>query len=182
MLQLLTETELQLLKSLNVEEAVRMHKIVRQRRTLISAQEAKYRRIKEIKSKKYRKLARKSRGKTAETKLMENEMENNNDRRRALERATLKHKNTGKWARFNRIRSKFDLNARAQLNEQNEIYQQMMKKHEKQLESKSIDDNLEQFNDKKQSSRADINFGHPYNPYICANRLIPETPFKEVCI
>lgn len=174
------------MKSLNVDEAVRMHKMVQQRRTLISQQEAKYRRIKEIKSKKYRKLARKSRQKITETKFMDNwnEIENINDRLRALERATLKHKNTGKWARFNRIRSKFDHNARARLNEQNEIYQQMMKKHGKQLESKSIDDNnLEQFKDQQQQSGlTNIKIGDDYNPYICVNRLIAETQLKTVCI
>ncbi|KIK56858.1 hypothetical protein GYMLUDRAFT_99016 [Collybiopsis luxurians FD-317 M1] len=102
------ETEENILKTnaISVEEVAERRRELRRMRELMFRAEAKAKRVKKIKSKVYRRLRRKERegvdeggddgeegeGLSEERKL-KLEME------RARERATLKHKNTGKWAK-----------------------------------------------------------------------------------
>src|SRR5699024_7867314 len=50
------------------------------------------------------------------------------DRLRALERASLKHHITGKWAKYNKLRAKYDDSARDELNKQMALNAELMKK------------------------------------------------------
>lgn len=175
---------MELLKSLSVEEAVTMHKNLQKRRVLLNYQEAKYRRNRQIKSKTYRKLVRKSKQKSTEAKLIgdEEEARNIDDRLRALERATLKHKNTGKWAKYNRIRSKFDANSRNKLDEQEKIYQRLMRKQKSELSEPNNSDDFDKITVANQPKSIEINESFQnYNPYTCGNWLIKEAPSKMVC-
>ncbi|KAH7645051.1 u3 small nucleolar rna-associated protein 14-like protein [Dermatophagoides farinae] len=133
----LNENELQLLRSLNMEEARKLHKEMQRLRVLISYQEAKYRRIRKIKSKKYHRIMRKDKLKKAVDEFDDLVAGNHEkaaekldelDRLRALERASLKHMNTGKWAKHHRIRAKYNEQSRNDLNEQLKISKEMMQK------------------------------------------------------
>lgn len=176
---------MELLKSLSVEEAVNMHKNLQKRRVLLNYQEAKYRRNRQIKSKTFRKFVRKAKQKSTEAKLIGDEEETRNihDRLRALERATLKHKNTGKWAKYNRIRSKFDVNSRNKLDEQEKIHQRIMRKQKSELSEQNNCNNVDKLDEKNQSKSIEINDSlKNYNPYNCGNWLLSEIPSKNVCI
>ena len=135
--QPLTENELTVLKSKSIEEARALHREIQRRRMLTSFQEAKFRRLRRIKSKKYHRILKKEKLKKtveefdaivdggaegAEEKLAEL------DRLRALERASLKHHITGKWSKYNKIRAKYDDSARDELNQQMAINAELMKK------------------------------------------------------
>lgn len=104
---------------------------------MTSFQEAKFRRLRKIKSKKYHRILKKEKLKKtieefdqivdagaegAEEKLAEL------DRLRALERASLKHHITGKWSKYNKLRAKYDEGARDELNKQMAMNAELMKK------------------------------------------------------
>ena len=120
-----------------MEEARKLHKEMQRLRVLISYQEAKYRRIRKIKSKKYHRIMRKDKLKKAVDEFDDLVAGNHEkaaekldelDRLRALERASLKHMNTGKWAKHHRIRAKYNEQSRNDLNEQLKISKEMMQK------------------------------------------------------
>ncbi|KAJ3912579.1 Utp14-domain-containing protein [Lentinula edodes] len=100
------ETEENILKTnaISVEDVAERRRELRQMRELMFRAEVKAKRVKKIKSKVYRRLKRKekeavdrnddgSEEELTEERRLKLEME------RARERATLKHKNTGKWAK-----------------------------------------------------------------------------------
>ncbi|KAJ3807425.1 Utp14-domain-containing protein [Lentinula aff. lateritia] len=100
------ETEENILKTnaISVEDVAERRRELRQMRELMFRAEVKAKRVKKIKSKVYRRLKRKekeavdgnddgSEEELTEERRLKVEME------RARERATLKHKNTGKWAK-----------------------------------------------------------------------------------
>ncbi|KAF9461892.1 Utp14 protein-domain-containing protein [Collybia nuda] len=97
------ETMLQMNK-LSVEEVAERRGELRKMRELMFRAEVKARRVGKIKSKTYRKIKRKERERLGE-KLGENDGSDDEESRmkrevdRARERATLRHKHTGKWAR-----------------------------------------------------------------------------------
>ncbi|KAH9389366.1 U3 small nucleolar RNA-associated protein 14 A [Tyrophagus putrescentiae] len=133
----LTENELAILRSKSVEEARALHREIQRRRLLTSYQEAKFRRLRRIKSKKYHRILKKEKLKATVAELdqlIENGEEGVEeklaelDRLRALERASLKHHATGKWAKYSKLRSKYDDTARAQLNEQMALNAELMKR------------------------------------------------------
>lgn len=150
----MTEKELELLKSRSLDEARALHKQIQKRRLLISFQEAKFRRMRKIKSKKYHRLLKKDKLKKTVDEFEKLVSEQSDkamekleelDKLRALERASLKHMNTGKWAKHSKIRAKYDDRARESLNEQLKINEQMRKKRslnllETEVESKANDD------------------------------------------
>ena len=117
------ETEDAMLKmnDLSVEEIAERRDELRKMRELMFRAEIKSRRVKKIKSKTYRRLRRKEKerldekinGKTteegSETDRLQREME------RAKERATLRHKHTGKWAKHMRNRGDLDDGTRQDL-------------------------------------------------------------------
>lgn len=96
-------------RGMSAEEIKQRRNELRQMRELLFRQEQKAKRVKKIKSKTYRKIARKQRQKEgALAEELEGAAHGDEDdlekrmeaeRTRAQERATLKHKNTGKWAK-----------------------------------------------------------------------------------
>lgn len=124
-----------------MEEARKLHKEMQRLRVLISYQEARYRRLRKIKSKNYHRLKKKDRLKKAEEEfyyLVAKDAEKayekmeEMDRLRAHERATLKHSNTGKWAKRQLLRSKFK-QTRDNLDEQLKTHNLLMLKQSNSL-------------------------------------------------
>ncbi|GBO21418.1 U3 small nucleolar RNA-associated protein 14 A, partial [Araneus ventricosus] len=104
--------------------AKQRHAELMKHRALISYQEAKARRQNKIKSKRYHRLLKKEKmkklmkefeelEKTDAAKALEKLMEA--DKLRILERMTLKHRNTGKWAKMQKLRARYNPEARSQL-------------------------------------------------------------------
>ncbi|EMP32091.1 U3 small nucleolar RNA-associated protein 14 like protein A [Chelonia mydas] len=124
---LLTPLEEASLRAMSLEEAQLRRAELQKARALQSYYEAKARREKKIKSKKYHRVLQKGRSRkalkefevlrkldpeAALTKLEEME------RNRIEERMSLKHQNKGKWARSRAIMAKYNLEARKAMQEQ----------------------------------------------------------------
>ncbi|NXK49429.1 UT14A protein, partial [Chauna torquata] len=124
---LLTPQEKASLQAMSLEEARRRRAELQKARVLQSYYEAKARREKKIKSKKYHRVLKKSKRRKA---LKEFELLQKTDPEAALakleeleqlrmeERMSLKHQNKGKWARSRAIMAKYDLEARKAMQEQ----------------------------------------------------------------
>lgn len=119
----LSKAEEKYLKAISAEEAKERHLELQKMRVLLSSFAAKMRRQKAIKSKSYHRLLKQDRIKkhmrkveSSKDKLMD-ELELLR-KLRAKERATLKHKNTGKWAKHAKFRAKYDDEARKAMIEQ----------------------------------------------------------------
>lgn len=122
---------------MSLEEAKLRHKELQRMRALLSYQEVKLKRQRKIKSKRYHRILKKEKLKKG-MEQFENEKKNNPEvaieklneleKLRALERASLKHKNTGKWAKHNKLRAKYDDSARIALSEQLELSKNLTKK------------------------------------------------------
>ncbi|XP_076308315.1 U3 small nucleolar RNA-associated protein 14 homolog A-like [Tachypleus tridentatus] len=133
----LTQAEEEALKAMSLEEAQERHRELQKARALLSYREAKARRRNKIKSKKYHRILKRERLKKD---LKEFEELNKTDpelalekledleRQRILERVTLKHRNTGKWAKQQKLRAKYDEQSREQLREQLELSRHLTKK------------------------------------------------------
>nr|XP_033800425.1 U3 small nucleolar RNA-associated protein 14 homolog A isoform X2 [Geotrypetes seraphini]XP_033800426.1 U3 small nucleolar RNA-associated protein 14 homolog A isoform X2 [Geotrypetes seraphini] len=124
---LLTPMEEASLKAMSLEEAKLRRAELQKARALQSYYEAKARREKKIKSKKYHKVQKKGKQKEAlkefETLKMKNpeaalEELQKMERIRIEERMSLKHQNSGKWARSKAIMAKYDQEARQAMQEQ----------------------------------------------------------------
>ncbi|GFR01369.1 u3 small nucleolar RNA-associated protein 14 homolog B [Trichonephila clavata] len=111
---------------MSLEEARLRHNELMKHNALLSYQEAKVRRQHKIKSKRYRRMLRKEKvnkllkeveelEKVDPEKALEKIMEA--DRVRIMERVTLKHTNTGKWAKMQKLRAKYNPDARRALKE-----------------------------------------------------------------
>lgn len=97
------------MNKVSVEEVEQRRAELRKMRELMFRAEVKARRINKIKSKTYRKIKRKQREKLGGNLKDEDGSEDEEDRmkreiERAKERATLRHKHTGKWAKKMRSR------------------------------------------------------------------------------
>lgn len=113
----LTESEKQGLSAMSLKEALERRKELMRLRVLQSYQEAKARRQNKIKSKKYHRLLKRERVRN-HAKEFEELKERDPDgaleqleqleKRRIEERMTLKHKGSGKWAKLQTIRAKYD--------------------------------------------------------------------------
>ena len=135
--QPLTEAEERTLNAMSIEEAKAKYRELRRKRALLSYQEAKLNRQNKIKSKSYHKLKKRERLKKT---MKEFEELKRTDPQKALEklqelekiriqeRTSLKHLNTGKWAKFNKIRAKNDKESRQKLSEQIDLNKQLVKK------------------------------------------------------
>ena len=84
---------------LSMEELKKRRNELRLMRELMFREEQKAKRIKKIKSKAYRKVHKKERERQRQMVEGDEEDPEEHDVNRAQERMTLKHKNTGKWAR-----------------------------------------------------------------------------------
>jgi U3 small nucleolar RNA-associated protein 14 len=113
------------MSNLTIEEVAARRAELRHMRELMFRAETKAKRVAKIKSKTYRKIVRKEADRNAE-KLAEagfgedeDELRIKKDRDRAIERATLKHKNTGKWAKAMLNKGDdLDIDQRRELNDQ----------------------------------------------------------------
>ncbi|XP_036028609.1 U3 small nucleolar RNA-associated protein 14 homolog B-like [Onychomys torridus] len=124
---LLTPMEKASLKAMSLEEA-KIHRAERQRmRALQSYYEARARREKRIKSKKYHKIIKKGKTKKALKEFEQLWKDNPSaalqelgkmEEARMVERMSLKHQGGGKWARSKAIRARYDLEARKAMQEQ----------------------------------------------------------------
>ncbi|NXV24187.1 UT14A protein, partial [Cepphus grylle] len=134
---LLTPEETASLQAMSLEEARRRRAELQKARALQSYYEAKARREKRIKSKKYHRVLKKSKRRKA---LKEFELLHKSDPEAALakleeleqlrmqERMSLKHQNKGKWARSRAIMAKYDLEARKAMQEQLARNKELMQK------------------------------------------------------
>ncbi|KDR81341.1 hypothetical protein GALMADRAFT_239160 [Galerina marginata CBS 339.88] len=117
-----TEDSMLIMNNLSVEEVAHRRAELRKMRELTFRAEIKARRVSKIKSKTYRKLKRKEKDRLGDTI---NEQEGSEDEEgklkkellRAKERATLRHKHTGKWARQMRNKEDLDENSRRAIEE-----------------------------------------------------------------
>lgn len=118
----INKTEDLMMKELTVEEVAERRAELRKMRELAFRADAKAKRVSKIKSKAYRRIHKKERAKLLE-KLDAGDIVNEEEERlkaeidRARERATLKHKNTGKWAKAMRARGELDESQRRDVNE-----------------------------------------------------------------
>ncbi|KAH9897707.1 Utp14 protein-domain-containing protein [Cubamyces lactineus] len=120
----IAQTESLKMNHLSVEEVAARRAELAKMRDLMFRAEAKAKRIAKIKSKTYRRLKKKERARLA-AKLGEDSEEDLDDEEarlkreveRARERATLRHKNTGKWAKAMRGRGELDEDQRRDINE-----------------------------------------------------------------
>ncbi|KAL8180965.1 UNVERIFIED_CONTAM: hypothetical protein K2H54_043046 [Gekko kuhli] len=124
---LLTPYEKASLQAMSLEEAQLRRMELQKARALQSYYEAKARRERKIKSKKYHKVLRKGKSRKA---LQEFEMLRKSnpeaaleqlekmERARIEERMSLKHQNKGRWAKSTVIMAKYDLEARRAMQEQ----------------------------------------------------------------
>ncbi|NXA32604.1 UT14B protein, partial [Eudromia elegans] len=134
---LLTHQEKASLQAMSLEEARQRRAELQKARALQSYYEAKARREKKIKSKKYHRVLKKSKKRKA---LKEFELLQKSDPEAALakleeleqlrmeERMSLKHQNKGKWARSRAIMAKYDLEARKAMQEQLAKNKELMQK------------------------------------------------------
>uniref|UniRef100_A0A8C3VTN5 U3 small nucleolar RNA-associated protein 14 homolog A n=1 Tax=Catagonus wagneri TaxID=51154 RepID=A0A8C3VTN5_9CETA len=124
---LLTPVEKASLKAMSLEEAKMRRAELQRARALQSYYEARARREKKIKSKKYHKVLKKGKAKQALKdfeKLRKvnpaaalEELEKL-EKARMMERMSLKHQNSGKWAKSKAIMARYDLEARQAMQEQ----------------------------------------------------------------
>src|SRR5258707_1235018 len=109
----ITKTEELKMNHLSVEEVVARRAEVRKMRELMFRAEVKAKRVARIKSKTYRRIKKKEREKLAAKVEVEadgddEEVRLKREMERAMERARLKHKNTGKWAKAMKGRHELD--------------------------------------------------------------------------
>lgn len=150
----LTEAEEKALQAMSIEEARARHQELRKTRALLSYREAKLSRQNKIKSKSYRKMLKREKlrksMKEFETlkekdpvKALEKLQEL--EKLRIQERASLKHLKTGKWSKINKIRAKYDQDARDKLAEQVNLNKDLMKRlYESEESEHSEDDAMDQ--------------------------------------
>ncbi|KAI0783149.1 Utp14 protein-domain-containing protein [Abortiporus biennis] len=121
----LSQTESLKMNHLAVEEVAARRAELAKMRELMFRAEAKAKRIAKIKSKTYRRIKKKEKAKMAallgddedEDDEMDDEKKLKREVERARERATLKHKNTGKWAKAMKNRNELDEDQRKEINE-----------------------------------------------------------------
>ncbi|XP_075692716.1 U3 small nucleolar RNA-associated protein 14 homolog A [Rhinoderma darwinii] len=135
----LTPLEEASLKAMSLEEAKQRRADLQKARVLQSYYEAKAHREKKIKSKKYHKLLKKAKKKEVLKKFEQLRKVNPEaaleelgklDRLRMEERMTLKHQNSGKWAKSKAIMAKYDEGARKAMQEQLQKNKELTRKIE----------------------------------------------------
>ncbi|XP_031228636.1 U3 small nucleolar RNA-associated protein 14 homolog A [Mastomys coucha] len=124
---LLTPLEKASFKAMSLEEAKIRRAELQRARALQSYYEARARRMKKIKSKKYHKIVKKGKARKALKDFEQlrkvdpdaalEELEKM-EKARMMERMSLKHQNSGKWAKSKAIMAKYDLEARQAMQEQ----------------------------------------------------------------
>lgn len=118
----LSSTEALKMNHLSVEEVAARRAELAKMRELIFRAEAKAKRVAKIKSKTYRRIKKREKAKLGEVDEESGGEEDEEGRmkrevERARERATLRHKNTGKWAKAMKARGELDGDQRREINE-----------------------------------------------------------------
>ncbi|KAG1714294.1 U3 small nucleolar RNA-associated protein 14 A [Nymphon striatum] len=140
----LTPAEEEALKAMSLEEALERRNELRKMRALQTYQEAKARRQNKIKSKKYHRFLKRDRLKKQmkefdELKKLNPELALEKleelDKNRIDERMSLKHRNTGKWAKHHMIRAKYNNESREALRDQIGISKNLTAKRKAASES-----------------------------------------------
>ncbi|KAK9507582.1 hypothetical protein O3M35_007407 [Rhynocoris fuscipes] len=152
---------------LSLEEIIERRKLIAHMRARESYKMAKAYRQNKIKSKKYHRILKREKIKK-ELKDFEILQKTNPEaaleklerieRARAEERITLRHKNTGKWARSQAIRAKYDSEARAQLAEQLAKSRELTKK----LQSGDTSSEDEQVGNESDEENLKIDASNPW--------------------
>ncbi|TFK56541.1 Utp14-domain-containing protein [Heliocybe sulcata] len=141
----LQQTEDLMMNDVSVEEVAARRAELHKMRDLVFRADMKAKRIAKIKSKTFRKIKKKERVKLM-AQLDEGEDGDDEEARmkreveRARERATLKHKNTGKWARAMKGRNELDVDQRKEITEMLERGEQLRQKIRGEGESDESDD------------------------------------------
>uniref|UniRef100_A0A803KK50 UTP14A, small subunit processome component n=1 Tax=Xenopus tropicalis TaxID=8364 RepID=A0A803KK50_XENTR len=146
---LLTPVEEASLKAMSLEEAKLRRAELQKARALQSYYEAKARREKKIKSKKFHKVL--NRSKQKETLKEFEELKKTNpeaaleelqklEKARMEERMSLKHQNSGKWAKSKAIMAKYDDDARKAMQEQLQKNKELTRKIEVVSESEGSEE------------------------------------------
>ncbi|XP_068967288.1 U3 small nucleolar RNA-associated protein 14 homolog A [Bombus flavifrons] len=134
--------------SLTLKEVVMKRKEAARIRAQQSYREAKAHRQNKIKSKKFHRIQRKEKIKLQLRDFEELQKTNPEaalekleqlDRTRAEERMTLRHKNTGKWAKSKQIMAKYDKEARQELAQQLSVGRELTQKLRKSNDSEEED-------------------------------------------
>ncbi|KAG9340143.1 hypothetical protein JZ751_021864 [Albula glossodonta] len=134
---ILTPTEEASLKAMSLEEAKIRRAELQKARVLQSYYEAKAKREKKIKSKKYHKVLKKAKRKEFLKEFEEMRKTNPEaaleelkklELSRIEERMSLKHQNSGKWAKSRAIIAKYDTEARKAMQEQLEVNKELTQK------------------------------------------------------
>ncbi|XP_077165439.1 U3 small nucleolar RNA-associated protein 14 homolog A [Paroedura picta] len=145
---LLTPSEKASLQAMSLEEAQLRRMELQKARALQSYYEAKARRERKIKSKKYHKVLRKGKSHKAlqEFEMLQKcnpeaalEQLEKMERARIEERMSLKHQNKGRWAKSTIIMAKYDLEARRAMQEQLARNKELMQKARPALDSEEDD-------------------------------------------
>ncbi|KLO20113.1 Utp14-domain-containing protein [Schizopora paradoxa] len=131
----IAKTEELMMNNLSVEEVAERRNQLRKMRDLMFRADMKAKRVSKIKSKTYRRIRKKEKEKLmAKLGTEGGDEEDDEEARlkheveRARERATLKHKNTGKWARAMKSRGELDEDQRRDINEMLEKGEQLRKR------------------------------------------------------
>lgn len=133
----LTPAEERALQAMSVEEAQERHNELKKMRALLSYQEMKARRQNKIKSKKYHRILKKERLRNQMKEFEELKQSNPElaleklkdlEKQRVLERVSLRHRNTGKWAKQQMLRTKYNQESREALLKQVELSRQLTHK------------------------------------------------------
>ncbi|TFY71054.1 hypothetical protein EVG20_g1958 [Dentipellis fragilis] len=129
----LAKTEDLKMNHLSVEEVAARRAEVRKVRELMFRAEMKAKRVSKIKSKTYRRIKKKEKERLAakldgEVDEDDEETQMKREQERALERATLRHKNTGKWAKAMKGRGELDVDQRAEITEMLERGERLRRK------------------------------------------------------
>ncbi|CAK6984534.1 U3 small nucleolar RNA-associated protein 14 homolog A [Scomber scombrus] len=133
----LTSHEEASLRAMSLEEAKIRRAELQKARALQSYYEARTRREKKIKSKKYHRVQNKAKRKEVLKKFDDMVKEDpagaleelkKIEEARMKERMTLKHQNSGKWAKSKAIMAKYDLGARRAMQEQLEVNKELTQK------------------------------------------------------
>ncbi|XP_054164102.1 U3 small nucleolar RNA-associated protein 14 homolog B-like [Oppia nitens] len=179
----LTVAEEKIMKAMSLDEARIRHREIQKMRALMSYQEVKLKRQAKIKSKRYHRILKRERLKKSLEEFEKEKKENPDaaidklqelEKLRALERASLKHKNTGKWAKHLKLRSKYDDNARAALSEQLQISNKLLQKKVHFEDDDNDDDNNnnsddDSGDDEEDNANKDDEFTplpNDYNPWM----------------
>lgn len=129
------------------EEVLRRRRELARMRSLAFHYDQKMKRIKKIKSKKYRRIMKKERERlAAEGDAGGDDAEQEEalaaERRRVEERVTLRHKNTSKWIRrqLQRGEAKKDTETRAAIEEQLRVHEELKQRQQKEVGNGNSDD------------------------------------------